>query len=68
MRGMQASEPLPTSARPAASAAPAVSPKAPVAKRKKEEVHAWDSSLLAGAAGEELSFEEVGTCTSGFPP
>ena len=60
---LQASEPPPTSARPAASAAPAVSPKAPVAKRKKEEVYAWDASLLAGAAGEELCFEEVGACT-----
>ena len=34
-------------------------PAAPAAKRKKEEAFAWDAQLLSGAAGDELSFEEV---------
>jgi hypothetical protein len=42
-----------------APAPPAGSPAPPAAKRKREEVLAWDARLLAGADGAELCFEEV---------
>ncbi|KAK9822716.1 hypothetical protein WJX81_007865 [Elliptochloris bilobata] len=49
----------PLAERPGALGAPAASPAAPAAKRKKEEVFAWDMRLLSAAGGEELSFEEA---------
>jgi len=42
-----------------APAPPAGSPAPPAAKRKREEVLAWDARLLAGADSAELCFEEV---------
>lgn len=45
--------------RPGAPAELATVPAAPAAKRKKEEMFAWDAQLLSTAAGDELSFEEV---------
>jgi hypothetical protein len=55
----RAQAPKVADSRARALAPPAGSPAPPAAKRKREEVLAWDARLLAGADGAELCFEEV---------